>query len=318
VGVGFVWMLNSVTDEDTSVAATDPVRLVTETMVARFPRARQGIEGVLEPALRHHVDSFGLARRSNDDGGGSSAATAEWLGGMAVLQPRKPLTLVLATNSAAQGAGSTAARQFLDDLRLLLAQDSPRALARVAASLSGQGHKQPLSDSSSPNSALRCLDLRESYSQGLDTRQVQKLLNNFFAQSAPAAVHSYARTALDTLASLLPPGLLDAQPACAALHASVERGAVLVRGAQAFPRAAAEAFHLYADDVSAPVPRALLAFEVDMATQPAHFPPPEAVRRALEESWSKGPEVGAVVSRDEVLRPLLSRIVRNVIDLSAL
>lgn len=311
--------MNSMAEEDTSLAAIDPVRQVAVAMAARFPKAREGIETVLEPALRHHVESFAALRRSSggDDDGGAGLATAEWMGSMAAFQTQKPLVLVLATNSAVQGAHNTVARQFLDELRLLLAQDSPRLLAHVADSVAGRPRKQ-MSQLDAPNSALRCLDLRQSYSEGLDTRQVRKLLEGYFAQSAPVVAQQFARSVMDALAPLLPSGLLGAQSACSALHASVERGAVLVRGAQAFPRAAAEAFHHYADDVSAPVTRALLAFEVDTASQPTRLAPADGVRRALEDSWSKGPEEGAIVSRDEVLRPLLSRIIRNVIDLSSL
>lgn len=318
VGVGFVSTINSMTEADTSLAAIDPVRQVTAAMATRFPKARDAIETVLEPALRHHVESFATLRRSSgDDDGGAGLATAEWMGGMSAFQTQKPLVLVLATNSAVQGADNAIARQFFNELRLLLAQDSPQTLAHAADAVTGHPRRQ-LSELDAPNPPLHCLDLRESYSQGLNTRQVHKLLEGHFAQSAPVVAQQFARTAMDTLATLLPSGLIGTQSACSSLHASVERGAVLVRGAQAFPRGAAEAFHHYADDVAAPVKRALLAFEVDTASQPTHLAPAEGVRRALEDSWSRGPEADAVVSRDEVLRPLLSRILRNVIDLSAL
>jgi hypothetical protein len=70
------------------------------------------------------------------------------------------------------------------------------------------------------------------------------------------------------------------------------------------------------DDVRAPVQRALFVFQVDISGERANrrnIAVDEAVQRTLEARLS----TAGAVSRDEVLRPLLSRVMRNVIDLSA-
>jgi hypothetical protein len=330
----------------------DGVASLTAQLVARHPAARHALVEVLEPALRHHVDSFAAmtsSEASHAHHDGAADASEEWLsGGLAVLQAPKPLVLVLAVDSSSSGERSDAvARTFVTDLLRVLWRSED----------GGVGSEQLLAEQVDAH----LLDLgEEALARKLQPKKQKKLkpvsagwvreqLKRFFGRTKSNVLSSALET-LQAQAHQLLPGLVPSPSVVVgsgrtlsleSLRASLKRGVVLAPlsvvgnsvstsgdaaaagglvDAGRLSRAAAEAFHQYADDVAAPVREAAFVFVVDVAGNGnGAVNADEAVRRTLEASWANGAqEEEAEVARDEVLRPLLSRIVRNVIDLTRL
>ena len=92
------------------------------------------------------------------------------------------------------------------------------------------------------------------------------------------------------------------------LHPSLAHGLVFLRSAQTLPRTVAEVFHRYADDVAAPVRDVVYVFQVE--TTEDRGDAGAVAAEVLTKSWTVG---GSGV--DEVIQPLLSRVIRNVVDL---
>lgn len=326
VGLMFLDASNSLNARSNSSHGTgsggpDALAQLASSLVQRHPTMRRQVEHTLEPALRHHVDAFAsVAGRGQDD-----AASAAWLsGGVGVLQAPKPLVLVFAVDDSAASAGGVASSSSAG-VRALLSS--------LLELLRGDGDDVPLLDLG------RELELHRSSSpagKAVGAPWVRRHLSRFFRGSqggvVAQALESIHAQMHEILPGLVPPPALAAGSATVqALRAAVERGVVLVPLSAApsgsgsgvgLSRAAAEAFHLYADDVLAPEKRAAFVFVVDVGAN-AGGNAAEAVRRTLEDGWSRGAtgastgtgEEDAATTRDEVLRPLLSRLVRNVMDM---
>lgn len=92
---------------------------------------------------------------------------------------------------------------------------------------------------------------------------------------------------------------------------SLARGVVHIPAAHALPRSVAEVFHRYADDVSAPFRDVAYVFHIDAGTTSnSRDSAEDVVEEILKRSW-RLEQQGA----DEVIQPLLSRVIRNVVDL---
>lgn len=282
----------------------DAVSAVSSDLAARIPRLQSQIERVLDPALRHHADSFvGL-----DAASGDAAQERSWLeGSLAAFAHPKPLVIVLATDGSSKARGMDA-RSVMQALHA--------ALEANAAEQAGAGSQMALLELGQADATLA---------------QLRDKLSAHFASSQPAATSDLLASWADSLLSAvhsLAPGLggalgsgSGAASSRSRLASSLSRGLVFVSSAGRFPRSAAEAFHQWVDDVAAPVTRAAFVFEVDVSAarerqrgDAAQMRAEEAVQRTLERQWQQGE---GKVPRDEVIRPLLGRIGRNVVDLTA-
>lgn len=87
------------------------------------------------------------------------------------------------------------------------------------------------------------------------------------------------------------------------------QGIVYVTAADTMPRQTAEVFHRYVDDVSAPSKQTMFVFEVNVSG--AHgADATQRVANRLQTAWASTQN-----GIDEVIQPLLSRVIRNVIDM---
>lgn len=271
----------------------DAVTAVVSSLSSRFPRLRTEIDRVLDPALRHHADSFvGLDASADSAAEADSRSLLE--GSLQSFQHPKPLVIVLATDGTSSRGSGVDAASFLSALHEAL-------------------------ESSTGTEELALLRVGQADATLAQLRQ--KLSSHFDATAPPVSPLATWVAPLLSAVHAVAPGLSgflsgSSSSNAGSLASSLSRGLVFVEGAGHFPRAAAEAFHLWVDDVSAPVARAAFVFEVDVSAVRAaagkRMKAADAVQQTLERQWEQGK-----VPRDEVIRPLLGRIVRNVVDLTA-
>ena len=289
----------------------DAVSVLSSTLVSRFPRLQSQIERVLDPALRHHAESFvGLDHSTGSDSGSGSAdaeSSRSYLeGSLQSFQHPKPLVIVLATDGGSKGrGGGVDAPTFLQALHTAL-QSNVHAVQKDG------GTEQPLALLQVGESDASLQMLREKLSAHFDATAPAASTNPLQRWIAPML--GAIRGAVPALGGFLGGSSSSSSSSAELLASSLSRGLVFVADAGRFPRSAAEAFHLWVDDVAAPVSRAAFLFEVDVSAVRQGAPQlraSDAVQRTLERQWEQGK-----VPRDEVIRPLLGRIVRNVVDLT--
>lgn len=271
--------------------STTPVRLgveaVSRAIAETMPRLKARESAILESALLAHAQAF-EARHSDQ------VRTASHNGATATDDEPD-------TASVGWVQGSAGLLQASKPLVFVLASTggasrSGAAIVRhIATGMPSAAHASPLAilDLSEACRARfgAAHDEDAAYAASLTGAQVREVLRAFFASRGEDASSS----------SSVP---------------SLAHGLVYIPRASELPRAAAEVFHRLADDVRAPVRDAAFLFEVDV--RDTHTDTITAVADELRLGWAKRTATNGNDDVDEVIEPLLSRIMRNVVDLRGL
>ena len=127
---------------------------------------------------------------------------------------------------------------------------------------------------------------KDGWSTGITAGQLRSVVDQFFRSTASS--------------SSFPP---------------LQRGLVYVREFASLPRDAAEFFHRYLDDVQAPEQRVAYIMQTSALAKGSSVDVTNLLAHQLETSWTNAESDEQPGLIDEVIQPLLGRIIRNVIDL---
>jgi len=281
---------------------------LSSSLHSSFPSLSHVIDRTLLPAIRQHalnhhahVQSKRAIAAATDDDDDDGSTTLRRVGQLPVL---KPLVLVFASNVGSPSPAHAIAdkiAQFARNDTAATAFDLAQACRRV---------KQPTSRTT-------------PYSPNLKTIDVTRLLNaamgvNGGGQRALEVARSDDEDEEDS--SILPAALTDSlhhffpsifppSSTSSPLSSSLRSGVILIPSTSSLPRSAAESFHLFVDDVVAPRKRAAFLFDVPLDGSMARLDARTAVTETLRWAWTTKTD-----DEKQPIEPLLSRIVRNVID----